>query len=241
MKKNPSHKLEKYAITAQMASESRLRTQQWLKSGCNGFDLLIPVSNPMSFWTEQDVLLYIKLNNIEIASVYGEVLEQKKDYQVETDDKDTNIDLSKLEEFELDRPLLYTSGCNRTGCMFCGFGLHLEKRPNRLELITQVSNPNILDYMLRGGNFDKDGLWKPDNRGLGFWFVLEWINKAGNFDVYIPNYEKYKVEYSNERTIEELKKADELGVEMKKLKKLRREQRKEEKQKEKELKNIKEE
>lgn len=61
-------------ITAQMASESKLRTQKWLQHGCNGFDLEIPTSNPMAFWTEQDVLRYIVLRNIQIASVYGEVV-----------------------------------------------------------------------------------------------------------------------------------------------------------------------
>ena len=85
MKKNPAHKYHKETgrnpITAQMASESRLRTQKWLKSGCNGFDLKIPTSNPMSFWTEQDVLLYIKMNNLPICSVYGEVVEDLEEIE----------------------------------------------------------------------------------------------------------------------------------------------------------------
>ena len=50
MKKNPMKKYAKETgrrpITAQMASESRLRAQKWLNSGCNGFDLKSPISNP---------------------------------------------------------------------------------------------------------------------------------------------------------------------------------------------------
>lgn len=65
MKKQPAHEYHKKTgrnpITATMASESKLRTQKWLQNGCNGFDLKIPTSNPMSFWTEQDVLLYIRM------------------------------------------------------------------------------------------------------------------------------------------------------------------------------------
>lgn len=61
-------------MTAQMASESRLRAMNWLKNGCNGFDMKSPISNPMSFWTEQDVLEYIYHNHIPIADVYGEVV-----------------------------------------------------------------------------------------------------------------------------------------------------------------------
>lgn len=53
MKKEPVHayfrKTGRKPITAQMASESKLRTQKWLQNGCNGFDLKIPTSNPMSF------------------------------------------------------------------------------------------------------------------------------------------------------------------------------------------------
>ena len=71
MKKAPAHEYGKRtgrkAITAQMASESKLRTSQWIKNGCNGFDMKTPISNPMSFWTEQDVLLYIKLYGKDIV------------------------------------------------------------------------------------------------------------------------------------------------------------------------------
>lgn len=70
MKKNPAHNYHKQTgrnpITAQMASESRLRTQKWIENGCNGFHLSIPTSNPMSFWTEQDVLMYIFLYGNEM-------------------------------------------------------------------------------------------------------------------------------------------------------------------------------
>lgn len=62
MKKAPMHSYAKRTgrvpMTAQMASESRLRTTNWLKNGCNGFEMKSPISNPMSFWLEQDVLEY---------------------------------------------------------------------------------------------------------------------------------------------------------------------------------------
>lgn len=41
MKKRPAHHYaiaeKRYAITGQLASESRLRKQQWIRNGCNGF------------------------------------------------------------------------------------------------------------------------------------------------------------------------------------------------------------
>lgn len=122
MKKAPikayAKKTGKHPITGQMAEESRLRTQKWIMYGCNGFDMKEPKSNPMSFWTEQDVLQYIKENNIPIASVYGDIVSRDGDgfkysYELVPGGK------------------LYTTGCKRTGCIFCTFGCHLEKEPSR--------------------------------------------------------------------------------------------------------------
>lgn len=199
MKKKPIHDYDKetgrVGITAQMAVESKLRTQQWIRNGCNGFNLKYPISNPMSFWTEQDVLAYIKQNNIKLASVYGDVV---TDYQG-MGQVDNQISLADMGLFDK-RPLLKTTGCNRTGCIGCGYGCHLEKRPNRFELIDELSNPKIRDWIFRGGAFDENGLWRPSDKGLGFWFVVKWINIHGNFNIYIPEYERYESEYGNELT-----------------------------------------
>ena len=73
MKKAPIKSYEKETkrvpITGQMAAESFLRTQKWLNNGCNAFDIKHPISNPLSFWTEQDILQYIKEKNLPICSV----------------------------------------------------------------------------------------------------------------------------------------------------------------------------
>ena len=76
MKEKPMHEVEKRKkpITGIMAAESERRTDAWLKTGCNAFDSQRPMSKPLSFWTEQDVLRYIKENNIPIASVYGDIV-----------------------------------------------------------------------------------------------------------------------------------------------------------------------
>lgn len=192
-KKSISHsynrKNKMHPMLASMACESRLRTQKWLDNGCNGFDLKEPVSNPMAFWNDSDVLLYIKRNGLEIANVYGDIV---PDY------KGMNQCCGQCSLFE--ETNLTTTGCLRTGCIACGFGLHLEKSPNRLELIDRVSKPAIRDFILRGGAFDENGLWKPDNRGLGFWFVYSWINVHGGFNIYIPEKERYEREYGTELT-----------------------------------------
>ena len=124
MKKEPAHRYAKETgrmpITAQMASESRLRTQVWLRNGCNAFDVKNPISNPMSFWVEQDVLRYIKDRNLPICSVYGDVV---------SDDEEMGqmqlADYAGMEIFDIGQQPLHCSGCERTGCVCCGFGAHM--------------------------------------------------------------------------------------------------------------------
>lgn len=137
MKKEPAHtyyrKTGRKPILATMASESWLRTQKWLQNGCNGFNLTIPTSTPMSFWTEQDVLWYIKENNLPICSVYGEIV---VDYDA-MGQCENQMTFSDYGIFGEERPLLKTTGCNRTGCVLCGFGIHMEKRPHRFDLLRE--------------------------------------------------------------------------------------------------------
>jgi len=74
LKKNPAKSFEKRTglspILGMMASESRLRETNWLRTGCNAFTGRVS-STPLSFWREEDVWKYIKENNIEIASPYS--------------------------------------------------------------------------------------------------------------------------------------------------------------------------
>ena len=199
MKKNPIKNYAKQTgrkpITAQMASESRLRTQQWLNNGCNGFQLKSPIINPMSFWFEQDVLAYIYENKLPINPVYGDVV---IDYGNQLDGQ---MDLSQFGILELERPTLKTTGAKRTGCFACGFGMHRERcaEMSRIQNIIDYSNPNLADWMLRGGHFDENGLWKP-YKGLGMWFIIEWTNLHGNLKTWYPNREHYLKTYMTDET-----------------------------------------
>lgn len=78
MKKKPLKKYAKktgrFPIMATMASESISRETVWMKQGCNAFDNKSPVSQPMSFWKEDDVLEYLYTYKIPYASVYGEIV-----------------------------------------------------------------------------------------------------------------------------------------------------------------------
>ena len=178
MKKEPIHTYNKssgkYPITAQMAEESMLRTQQWLKNGCNGFDMKLPISNPMSFWTEQDILQYIKENSLPIASVYGDI--------VYSDSKGSLYDNLLVDGIQDN---LCTTGCKRTGCIFCAYGAHLEKGESRFERLKRT-HPRQYEYCMGGGAYDKDGFWKPTKDGLGLRHCIDVLNS-----IYGENFIKY--------------------------------------------------
>lgn len=170
MKKKPAHDCEKKTgrkpIIATMASESVMRTQKWLQDGCNAFNVKRPHSNPMSFWTEQDVLLYIKENNLPICSVYGEVV---TDYEA-MGQCENQMSFADFGIFDKERPLLKTTGCQRTGCVLCGSGCHLEKESRFLRLKETHPKFHNLLYILK-------------NNGVTYAEAIDWVNEHGNMNI----------------------------------------------------------
>lgn len=142
------------------------------ENGCNGFDMKAPVSNPLSFWVENDILQYIAENNLEIAKAYRRVVFSEKEGRY------------------------YTTGCQRTGCIFCLFGITQDR--DRIARL-QIEEPKLADYVLRGGEFGDSGYWQPSNNGLGYWFIIDWLNLHG---LGIECYRDidYAGIYGNERT-----------------------------------------
>lgn len=166
MKKGPVHdysrRNDRMAIVATMADESMLRTQMWVKQGCNAFEAKNPTSKPMSFWTQEDVLEYIVQNNIKIPSVYGDIVKTNNQYQYSM--------------FEDQKECRYrTTGCDRTGCIFCGYGAHLNNDDRFLRL--KETHPKQYNYCIGGGEYDIDGIWKPNKSGLGMGHVIDTLNE----------------------------------------------------------------
>ena len=109
LKKEPFKRYNKQTgevpFIGSMASESRLRKKEYLQNGCINFTK--KVCYPLGFWTEQDILMYIKKFNLDYCKAYGDIIEING--------------------------LLKTTKAKRTGCVGCGFGVHLEKEPNRFQ------------------------------------------------------------------------------------------------------------
>lgn len=166
-----------------MAEESRLRTQKWIQHGCNAFEAGRQTSQPLSFWTEQDVLHYIKREGIEICGVYGEIVA---------------VDDNGFEYYDNllgDMCRLKCTKCDRTGCIFCGFGIAIEKTPRFVRL--SQTHPRQYEYCMGGGQWvdnpkydptapEYDGKWKnwnpkkiwvPSKEGLGMKKVFDDVNQ----------------------------------------------------------------
>lgn len=137
LKKYPMQDYEKQSgkkpIIGTQASESKMRESAYLQTGCNNFKG--GKCQPLGFWTEQDILEYIYKFNLEIASVYGEVILENGKYR--------------------------TTEENRTGCVACGFGcsmwrsdednryLRLEQTHPKLHnhIINNLGFKEVLEYM----------------------------------------------------------------------------------------------
>lgn len=173
MKKSPSKNYEiatgRSPFIGTLTEESRIRKTAWIRHGCNAFDSNRRQSTPLAFWTNQDILQYIKTNNLEICSVYGDVVEEN----------------GKLR----------CTGCQRTGCVFCCFGAH-QKDDRRFHELAKIS-PRQYEYAMGGGqwvdnpkydptapaydgewkNWNPKKIWVPSKQGLGLGKVISDFNE----------------------------------------------------------------
>lgn len=180
-KKEPAKRYEKETgnkpFIGTMANESRLRRDKWIEKGCNAFEDDRPISRPLSFWTDQDILHYIKKYNIDIAETYGKVVVVDDDFEMW---KELGVQISLYDILgDYEGATLATTDAKRTGCVFCMFGIsHDLDRFLRLK----KSEPKKYDFVMRGGKFDDKGLWIPDD-GLGYRFVIDWLNDNLNLGI----------------------------------------------------------
>lgn len=188
MKKEPLGKYQKehelYPIVGTLAEESQRREQTWLRQGCNAFEGKSKTSQPMSFWLEQDVLQYILQEGLEICSVYGDIVEVEKDK-----------DGYEYESLVPGCGELKCTQCDRTGCIFCGFGVHMDKGETRFQKLAKT-HPRQYEYCMGGGqwvdnpaydpvapkmddfweNWNPKKIWVPSKQGLGMKHVFDECN-----------------------------------------------------------------
>ncbi len=126
LKKHPLNaymkELGRFPFVGTMAADSGQRAQTYRKLGCNAYDTGRPRSTPLGPWTEQDVLEYTKAHGLPLAKVYGEIV-------------------------DAGGGRLQCTGASRTGCIYCGFGCHLEKPINRFQRLA-LTYPKLWAYAM---------------------------------------------------------------------------------------------
>ena len=110
------------------ADESQRRLDGYLQTGCNILTGRKIHSVPIAFWSRQDILRYVKNNNLPIAKEYGEIIEENG-----------KMRCTKYQ---------------RTGCIFCMFGVQNEKSPNRFECLKE-DYPQLYKYAMEKLRLDE--------------------------------------------------------------------------------------
>lgn len=141
----------RHPIVGILAEESGRRTEAYLRTGCNLYDtkrivdedtgevaeekVQRPISKPIAFFTKQDILRYCVENNLTIAPPYGEIYAE-------------GHCIGQQNIFDDPCPCgkLICSGEQRTGCMFCPVGCHLDNFAKFKRL--KEKNRKLYDYCM---------------------------------------------------------------------------------------------
>lgn len=143
-----------------MASEGGRRAKSLRMNGCNYFGASTIRSAPFAIFGRQDILRLA----LEMDELWENGLKEKYHDRLLRDGRiaecfkmpDTIIpDIYGTIDRKPDGTL-YTTKAQRTGCSMCGFGIHMEKRPHRFDLLYE-SNPKEWDYLMFHLCKDKDG------------------------------------------------------------------------------------
>lgn len=187
-----------------MASEGGRRQKALMWHGCNYVSKSTKRSCPFAIFSRQDLLrLALEMdawyqehwqefseNKVEsiIPTIYGDIekTELTGDEKAFVYDKvklimnstDTSGNYPNYSEAELLDDLLFprlrTTKAQRTGCSMCGFGVHIEKRPHRFDLLWQ-RNPKEWDLWMHHIEQDANGEWTGWDKVLDY-IGVEWRN-----------------------------------------------------------------
>lgn len=114
-----------------MASEGGRRAKSLKINGCNYFGQTTIRSAPFAIFNRQDLLRLAIDLQVPVPAIYGTI--------------ECNYDGT-----------LYTTKAQRTGCSMCGFGIHMEKRPHRFDLLRE-RNPKAWQFWMYECCTDENG------------------------------------------------------------------------------------
>lgn len=127
-----------------MASEGGRRAKSLMINGCNYWGKTTIRSAPFAIFSRQDLLQLALDLNVPVPEIYGDIVR----------DPDGTLRTTKAQ---------------RTGCSMCGFGIHLEKRPHRFDLLRE-QNPKEWEFWMYNCCIDP-----VTGKKYGWGRVLDWI------------------------------------------------------------------
>lgn len=146
---------DSYPYLGLMASEGGRRQKALMMNGCNYYGKTATRSAPFAIFSRQDLLQLALDLNVPVPEIYGEIVKGPDG-------------------------ILRTTKAQRTGCSMCGFGIQMEKRPHRFDLLRE-SNPKEWDYWMNRCCVDKDG--NPYGWGLVLDYIgVEWKDPVSGND-----------------------------------------------------------
>lgn len=134
-----------------MASEGGRRAKSLMINGCNYWGKTTIRSAPFAIFDRQDLLQLALDLHVPVPEIYGEIVRDS----VGT---------------------LRTTKAQRTGCSMCGFGITLEKRPHRFDLLRE-QNPQEWEFWMYRCVTDETGTY-------GWGRVLDYIGIGWENDPY---------------------------------------------------------
>ena len=144
-----------------MASEGGRREKSLMVNGCNYWSEGTQRSAPFAIFTRQDLLRLA----LEMDAYYHAHWREFGDGETELG----TVIPSAYGTIETnEKGELYTTKAQRTGCSMCGFGIHLEKRPNRFDRM-YIDNQKEWEYLMFHCCKDESG------NQYGWAKVLEYI------------------------------------------------------------------
>lgn len=111
-----------------MASEGGRRQKSLMINGCNYFGKSTIRSAPFAIFNRNDILMLA----LEMDEWYHAHWREFGDYEINSIIPSIYGDIVKNSDGSL-----RTTKAQRTGCSMCGFGIHLEKRPHRFDILRE--------------------------------------------------------------------------------------------------------
>lgn len=163
-----------------MASEGGRREKALISNGCNYISETTKRSAPFATFMRNDILrLALEMNEWyqKHWKEFRPIDEIKDDGVIVYGDPihlESTIPEIYGEIVEDDIGNLVTTGAQRTGCSMCGFGCHLEKRPNRFDMLWN-RNQKEWDLWMNHVVLGADGKWFGWGKVLDY-IGVEWRN-----------------------------------------------------------------